>query len=396
MIKVRNLTKNYIGFSGPTDRIRNALSFGFFGGKISFKALDSVSFDLGSGEIVGVIGRNGAGKSTLLKILTGVSDYHSGEITTVGSIRSILELGVGFNPELSGMENIYYNGIVIGYSTIELESLIDEIFSFAGVSEFKNVPLKNYSTGMIMRLGFSLATAIRPDILLVDEALAVGDATFQQKCLNRFEEFRKNGTSILIVSHDINLLRSLSSRILILEKGSLIYDGNPVDAVRKYMQIIGKHSFGDTEKAFDSSEWVQSYSVSLLSGEQINPAIIAVGANALLRIEVKFKMSIPKLTIGFHIDDSRGIRVYGCNTHHLNGDISLVDKDSVVSAEFEFPLNLASGKYSVGIALHEGDNHTNHCYLWEDGILNFELERTDTPKFDGISYLPTKLFIKKK
>ncbi len=396
MISIRNLNKNYIGFSGPIDRILSALSFGFFGGKISFGALRNVSFQVTKGEIVGIIGRNGAGKSTLLKILTGVSEYQSGEILTDGKVRAILELGVGFNPELSGLENVYYNGIVLGYSPKELESLMDDIFSFAGVSQFKNVPLKNYSTGMIMRLGFSLATAIRPDILIVDEALAVGDATFQQKCLNRFESFRKEGSSILIVSHDLNLLKSLSDRILILEKGNLEFDGNPADAIKKYMQIIAAHSFENTESKIHTNEWIQSYSVSLVSAGVKNPPILAVGSVGKLVVELKFKKRIPKLTVGFHIDDSKGIRVYGCNTNHLHADFSFLEDNSNISVEFEFPLNISNGKYSIGIALHEGDNHSDHCYLWEDGILNFELERTDVPKFDGISYLPTKVIIQKK
>ncbi|MBE7412541.1 MAG: ABC transporter ATP-binding protein [Leptospiraceae bacterium] len=396
MIKVKSLTKNYIGFSNSLDRIVSALSFGFLGGGVSFQALNSISFEIGKGEIVGVIGRNGAGKSTLLKILTGVSDYHLGEISIVGNVRSILELGVGFNPELSGVENIYYNGIVIGYSSLELLTLIDEIFSFAGVSEFKNVPLKNYSTGMIMRLGFSLATAIRPDILLVDEALAVGDATFQQKCLSRFDEFKKKGTSILIVSHDINLLKSLSDRILVLEKGSLVFDGNSNAAIQKYMQIIAKHSFGNIEKEFDSSEWIKNYSVSIESDGLKNPKILTVGNLVKLNIALKINKNIPDLTIGFHIDDSKNIRAFGINTNHLKGDLTNLEKNSEISVEFEFPINLAPGKYSLGIAFHEGDNHSLHCYLWEDGVFNFEIERTSIPKFDGVSYLPTRLSILKK
>lgn len=172
-LKVENLNKVYFGFSGPFQRILNVLSLGFLGNDVKYDALKNVSFEVFSGEIVGLIGRNGAGKSTLLKVLAGVSSYSSGKILKTGSIRSILELGVGFNPELSGEENLYYNGLVWGLNPNEIRSSMDEIFEFSSLTEFKNIPIKQYSSGMVMRLGFALATFSRPDILIVDETLAV-------------------------------------------------------------------------------------------------------------------------------------------------------------------------------------------------------------------------------
>ncbi|EMJ92828.1 ABC transporter ATP-binding protein [Leptospira alstonii] len=422
-LKVENLNKVYAGYSGPFQRILNVLSLGFLGNDVKFDALKNVSFQVSSGEIVGLIGRNGAGKSTLLKVLTGVSSYASGKILKTGSLRSILELGVGFNPELSGEENLYYNGLVWGLSPNEIKSSMDEIFEFSGLQEFKNIPIKQYSSGMVMRLGFALATFSRPDILIVDEALAVGDASFQQKCLQRFRSFQEQGTMTLIVSHDLELLKSVCSRVLILERGKLVFDGDPVEGFREYMQIIADSASGrETILPFQKDSIVESLSVDLdligiysrnsptqdlrqTSGrspveglkykDRTSPQIFPVGSEVEISVHVIFKRNIPDLTVGFHIDDSRGIRVFGTNTYHLGHSLKNVQAGESVSANFRLPLNFSSGKYSLGLALHEGDNHAGKSYLWKDGILSFELERLDLPKFEGAAWLPVQCRLKK-
>ncbi|WP_016751946.1 ABC transporter ATP-binding protein [Leptospira kirschneri] len=426
-LKVENLNKVYFGFSGPFQRILNVLSLGFLGNDVKYDALKNVSFEVCSGEIVGLIGRNGAGKSTLLKVLTGVSSYSSGKILKTGSIRSILELGVGFNPELSGEENLYYNGLVWGLNPNEIRSSMDEIFEFSGLTEFKNIPIKQYSSGMVMRLGFALATFSRPDILIVDEALAVGDASFQQKCLRRFRSFQEQGTMTLIVSHDLELLKSVCSRVLILEKGKLVFNGDPVKGFREYMQIIAS-SGTEQETIFpvQKDSIVESLSVDLdlvglylknsppqdiqqvpgrinRSGAEedlkykvrANSKIFPVGCEVEISIHVIFKNEIPDLTIGFHIDDSRGIRVFGTNTFHLGNPLKNIRAGESVTAKFRLPLNFSAGKYSLGIALHEGDNHVGNNYLWKDGILSFELERLDLPKFEGVVWLPVESNLQK-
>ncbi|KAA1293333.1 ABC transporter ATP-binding protein [Leptospira interrogans] len=426
-LKVENLSKVYFGFSGPLQRILNVLSLGFLGNDVKYDALKNVNFEVSSGEIVGLIGRNGAGKSTLLKVLTGVSSYSSGKILKTGSIRSILELGVGFNPELSGEENLYYNGLVWGLSPNEIRFFMAEIFEFSGLTEFKNIPIKQYSSGMVMRLGFALATFSRPDILIVDEALAVGDASFQQKCLRRFRSFQEQGTITLIVSHDLELLKSVCSRVLILEKGRLVFDGDPVKGFREYMQIIAS-STSEQETIFpvQKDSVVKSLSVDLdLVGpylknsplqdiqqfpvrinrssaeedfkykDRTNLKFFSVGCEVEISIHVIFKNEIPDLTVGFHIDDSRGIRVFGTNTFHLGNSLKNVRAGESVTAKFRLPLNFSAGKYSLGIALHEGDNHVGNNYLWKDGILSFELERLDLPKFEGVAWLPVQSKLQK-
>ncbi|TGM52810.1 ABC transporter ATP-binding protein [Leptospira adleri] len=395
-LKVENLNKVYNGFSGPSKRILNVLTLGFFGNDVRYNALKDVGFQVKPGEIVGLIGRNGAGKSTLLKVLTGVSSYASGKITKTGSLRSILELGVGFNPELSGEENLYYNGLVWGLSPKEISSSMDEIFEFSGLKEFKNIPIKQYSSGMVMRLGFALATFSRPDILIVDEALAVGDASFQQKCLHRFRSFQEQGTMTLIVSHDLELLKSVCSRVLILEKGKLVFDGDPVEGFREYMQIIADSGTdGESILPLQMDSPLENLSLSLKFKGQINPRILPVGAEIEIEVVAKFKKNIPDLTVGFHIDDARGIRAFGTNTFHLGNSLKNVKAGESVTANFRLPLNFSAGKYSLGLALHEGDNHVGNSYLWKDGILSFELERLDLPKFEGAAWLPVKSSLKK-
>ncbi|MCE9499259.1 MAG: Wzt carbohydrate-binding domain-containing protein, partial [Leptospira sp.] len=303
-----------------------------------------------------------------------------------------------FNPELSGEENVYYNGLIWGYSPREIGAIMKEVFSFASLTDFTRVPLKNYSSGMIMRLGFALATARRPDVLLVDEALAVGDASFQQKCLNRFEEFRKAGTATIIVSHDLNLLKVVSTRILVIERGKVLFDGEPSLALSNYMRVIAENSFGEASgnKPFLDNAFIEDFSVTMNYNGMQNPPVLPVASEIFLKIKAKAKKNIPDLTIGFHIDDSRGVRVFGSNSFHLGQEIKEVVTGSEVEATFRFPLNLSFGKYTLGISLHEGDNHSLNCYLWEDSVLNFELERVNVPKFDGIAYLPVSVNVSKK
>lgn len=371
------------------------MTFGYFGLDVKYKALDGVSFSAEKGEVIGIIGRNGAGKSTLLKLLTGVSKVDSGKLEKKGTVRSILELGVGFNPELSGEENLYYNGLVWGLDPEELINSSEEIFRFSGLSEFRKSPLKNYSSGMTMRLGFALATAKRPDILIVDEALAVGDASFQQKSLNRFRKFSEEGTLTLIVSHDLELLKSVCTRLIVLEKGKLVFDGDPIDGFREYMQIIASSSLDGNTKIQDKDSLVEFLDVEIRYAGKSNPSILPVGAEVLLRVAASFRSPLEDLTVGFHIDDHRGIRVFGTNTFHIGGRQKNLKAKEPVQIDFRFPMNLSPGKYSLGIALHSGESHAEGSYLWKDGVLQFELERLDVPKFEGAAWIPVKVEGKK-
>jgi len=280
MISVENVSKKYIGFSNLIERVLSVLSLGLFKGTSQYIALNKLNFNAESGQVIGVIGRNGAGKSTLLKILSGVSMVDSGKIIITGVIRPMLELGVGFNPELTGLENVRFNGLLWGYSSDEIHKLEKEIFQFAGLVGLENQILKNYSTGMTMRLGFSLATANRPDILLIDEALAVGDASFQVKCLDRFKKFIEQGSLIIVVSHDLQMMSAICQKIILLEKGNLEFFGNPTLALRKYFEILGKNE----ENYNFSEDMILYYNVKLFDELNNNRTIFFLNQTVKLEI----------------------------------------------------------------------------------------------------------------
>lgn len=234
-IKVRNLSKKYKLYQKRSERLANA--FGSGKNIKEFYALNGVSFEIGKGECVGIIGHNGAGKSTLLKLLTGVAFPTSGEIEINGSLASMLELGSGFNPELTGMENIYFNGSLNGLTKEDIDKRLKDILEFADIGKFVEQPVKNYSSGMFARLAFAVAINVDPDILIVDEILSVGDVGFQVKCMEKFNDFKKKGKTILYVSHGLGTVKKFCDRAIWLQKGKVVDDGNSVIVVERYYNI---------------------------------------------------------------------------------------------------------------------------------------------------------------
>jgi lipopolysaccharide transport system ATP-binding protein len=244
---------------------------------------------------------------------------------------------------------------------------------------------------MIMRLGFALATATPPEVLIVDEALAVGDAGFQQKCLKRFYEFQSRGTTTLIVSHDLSLLSQLCTRILVMEKGKLVYDGEPISAIQEYMKIIAGGSTGQGSGFLKHLDAFESWNWEIFRGDESYPNLAFVGEELRLVVQFCPKTRIEQLTIGFHLDDSRGVRAFGTNSLQLGEELRSPAVGKMHTLEFRIPLNLGTGKYSLGLSIHEGESHANNCYYWEEGLHSFELERVSVSKFVGIAYLPVEL-----
>lgn len=238
MIQAENVTKTYRLYAEPIDRMKEALHPFKKQYHRDFYALRDVSFAIAPGEVVGVVGKNGSGKSTLLKILTGVLAPTSGAVATAGRISSLLELGAGFNPDMTGRENVYFQGAVAGMSRRETDEHMDAILKFADIGDFIDQPVKSYSSGMFVRLAFACAVNVSPDILIVDEALAVGDAVFQRKCYAKLDAFRAAGKTILLVSHDMESIKRLCSRALLLDAGRLIQDGPPQDVVLTYFRLL--------------------------------------------------------------------------------------------------------------------------------------------------------------
>ena len=237
-IKVEDISKMYKLYDKPKDRFKEALGFTKKKRYYEHYALNHVCFDVKKGETVGIIGTNGSGKSTILKIITGVLNPTSGNIAVDGRISALLELGAGFNMEYTGIENIYLNGTMMGFSREEISDRLDSILQFADIGDFVNQPVKTYSSGMFVRLAFAVAINIEPEILIVDEALSVGDVFFQVKCYHKFEEFKKMGKTILFVSHDLGSISKYCDRVILLNKGVKLAEGGPKEIVDMYKQVL--------------------------------------------------------------------------------------------------------------------------------------------------------------
>ena len=250
VIEAKNLTKMYKMYGNQNEKILSFLSKRKYE---KFYALNNVSFEISTGECVGIIGHNGAGKSTLLKILTGVAFATTGELNINGKISSLLELGSGFNPELSGIENIYFNGTLNGLTTKEIDEKKEDIIEFADIGDFVYQPVKSYSSGMFARLAFAVAINIDPDILIVDEILSVGDVGFQVKCMEKFEEFKKSGRTIIYVSHGLGTVKKFCDRAIWLQKGAVVDDGNSVIVVERYYNISFNPAVADKAEEGESN-----------------------------------------------------------------------------------------------------------------------------------------------
>lgn len=255
-ISIDHISKVYNMYNTPTDRLKEALSIRNRCYHTEFYALKDISFDVAKGEIVGIIGRNGAGKSTLLKIITGVLQPTSGNLSVSGRISSLLELGAGFNPEYTGMENIYFYGTIMGLSKAEINEKLDSILEFAEIGDYIIQPIKTYSSGMFARLAFSCAINVDPDILIVDEILSVGDIRFQAKCFKKFKEFKQKGVTILYVGHDISLMRSFCDRCIWMNKGEIVNIGDPTYVSAKYVEYMYQDDCSSftTYKAFSAEQ----------------------------------------------------------------------------------------------------------------------------------------------
>ena len=247
-IRIKDVTKLYKLYDKPTDRLKESLGLSKKQKYKEHYALRNVSFDVKRGECVGIIGTNGAGKSTILKIITGVLNPTAGEVEIDGRISALLELGAGFNMEYTGIENVYLNGTMIGFTREEIDSKMQDILDFADIGDFVHQPVKTYSSGMFVRLAFAVAINIDPEILIVDEALSVGDVFFQLKCFKKFEEFKEQGKTILFVSHDLSSIERYCDKVILLDHGKTVAEGKPIDIINKYKKITTGMTVEEVEK----------------------------------------------------------------------------------------------------------------------------------------------------
>lgn len=396
LLSVRNLGKAYRTYRSEWQRIARWFFLPVSPTEEHW-VLKHVSFDIQPGEAIGIVGQNGAGKSTLLKMITGTLQPSEGSVQVNGRIAAILELGMGFNPELSGRQNVYHAAGLMGFSTEQVDTVITDIEAFAEIGEYFDETVRTYSSGMQMRVAFAVATAFRPDILIVDEALSVGDSYFQHKSFERIREFQRLGTTLLIVSHDRGSIQGLCDRAILLESGTVIKDGAPEEVMDYYNAIIAakENSTVTVTQSEDGSVRTRSgsgeatiSSVSLHNSVGDPIEYVQVGEAVSLRVNIKVNSDIPELVTGYMLKDRLGQAVFGTNTHHLGCKLEALKAGQAMQYSFRFDANLGVGSYSVAVALHTTENHIACNFEWQDLALVFNVVNVSKPEFVGLAWLP--------
>lgn len=365
--------------------------------------LQDVSFTVQPGEAVGIIGINGAGKSTLLKMITGTTKPTTGSVHMTGRVAAMLELGMGFHPDFTGRQNAVMAGQLLGYTVEEIHRLMPEIEAFAEIGDYIDEPVRVYSSGMQMRLAFSVATAIRPDILIVDEALSVGDSYFVHKSFDRIRQFREQGTTLLIVSHDKGAIQAVCDRAILLNQGRLAMEGKPETVMDAYNAMIADRENSTVRQIATDSGKIQTTSgtgdacvnqITLLDEHDKPIEVAGVGQHVKLQIAVQTKAALAELVLGFMIKDRLGQAVFGTNTHHLRQVLNDVPAQSLITFTFEFPANLGPGTYSIATALHTQDTHVANNYEWKDLAMVFNVINMNQSEFIGTAWLQPSVRIR--
>lgn len=373
-IKVDRVSKVYRLYDKPVDRVKDALGLSKKKHYKEHYALNGVSFDIKKGESIGIIGTNGSGKSTILKIITGVLNPTGGEVTVNGRISALLELGAGFNMEYTGIENVYLNGTMCGFTREEVDARLKDILDFADIGDFVNQPCKTYSSGMFVRLAFAVAINIDPEILIVDEALSVGDVFFQAKCYKKFEEFKEMGKTILFVSHDLSSISKYCDRVILLNKGDKVAEGSPKEMVNLYKRFLVKQENVNAGDVADKSA-AQTSAENWKSNYTINPNVDEYGTGAAniidfglidedgrctnsiikgttfqIKSKVRFFEPVANPIFTFTFKNVQGTAVTGSNTMIEKVDIGTAQPGEIYVATFEQNMSLQGGEYLLSIS----------------------------------------------
>src|SRR2546426_18595 len=405
---VENVSKQYRTYARPSDRLKESITRGRCKRHRQFWALQNISFEIEAGTTTGIIGPNGSGKSTLLQIITGALEPTHGNVWHEGRVAALLELGAGFNPEFTGIENIFMNAALMGFSRKETESLLPEIERFAEIGPFIYQPVKTYSSGMYVRLAFSISISANPNILIIDEALAVGDAVFQHRCMRRLKEMQEGGVTIFFVSHDAGAVRALCSRAILLYAGEVVTDGKPQDVLNRYQKLImaRERAYEEAaqpgEEADEDQEWLlkeekfaplhytfrhgdgsaEVLRVELLDASWRRIEIVETGEPVVVRMWVRFKTDVEAPVCGFLIRNRHGIHLYGTNTELQKLDLGAMRGGEVIEVSFAFNCSLAPDSYSIAVAAHSPDAIS---FDWLDGALFFQVISAD--QMEGVANL---------
>lgn len=382
VISVKDLSKVYRLYDKPIDRLKESLNIFHKGYHKEYYALNNLSFDIKRGETVGIIGINGAGKSTLLKIITGVLTPTGGNIEVKGKISALLELGAGFNMEYTGIENIYLNGTMMGFSKEEVDKKLDDILDFADIGDFVNQPVKTYSSGMFVRLAFAVAINVEPDILVIDEALSVGDVFFQQKCYKKIKELAGKST-VLIVSHDLNAMTKFCERIIVMSAGQKVFDGEPNEAIAKYFKLkqgalrndkksieLNNSDF-EMYKAPDENSYsgkmdviIEKYFYSI-DNEPFSE-VCQKDDEFKISLVINSKIDIESPIIGFQIRDKYGNEVFGQTSLTSPVEQGAIKQGrNIINFAFDWP-EIREGDYFITIGIGNGTevlNQVEECWI---------------------------------
>lgn len=413
VIEVAGLGKIYRIYSRPQDRILQVFRRGRPLYR-EFQALDGVSFAVGRGEVVGILGRNGSGKSTLLQILVGTLAATSGHVVVRGRVAALLELGAGFNPEFSGIENVFLNAAILGLSKAETESRLGEILAFADIGDFVHQPVKTYSSGMYVRLAFAVAACVDPDVLVVDEALAVGDVRFQSKCFRRFEELVSRGTTILFVTHSVEQVVRHCDRALLMEGGRLIDDGEPRLIANRYVDLLLGGTPADelaspaavaecaprrverleVRAGYCETEYrwgvggAELFDAELRRPGEAHGVSFRTGEHVELALRGRFLRTCLRPIFGVYVKTPDGVTVYGNSTRHLLREFPAADAGEVREVVFELVLHLGAGSYLLSLGLAEEDGADVRGLDRRYDVLQFEIHAT--PAAVGIADLQAR------
>ena len=394
MIHVDGIAKYFKLYKSPADRLKEIILRRSF--HKNFQALKDVSFDVADGETVGIIGPNGAGKSTLLKLLSGIIIPDKGELSISGKVTGLLELGTGFNSEMTGRQNIYMNGLLIGMTKEEIDSRLQKIIDFTELGSFIENPIKTYSSGMTMRLAFSIAYHAEPSCFLVDEALSVGDAHFQQKCMKAIRGFKERGGSIIFVSHDMNAVKMLCDRAILLNYGKTIEEGKPEPVVNSYNFLLTQLNDEDAvrkqnlKRTEDGSTNYGNMDIKItgvsVKGRSSGTSVVCSGEETVISVSFDSYIDQENVTVGIMVRDKYGQDIFGTNTYHYDYKINCVRGHHYV-CKFGLRMDIAPGKYSITAAVHTEDAHVKDCFNWIDQAVDFEVAGIAGNIFVGVVHL---------
>ena len=378
-VEINDVSKMFRLYHENVKSLKEKVLFFRRRGYEEFWALEGIDIDVEAGETLGVIGRNGSGKSTLLKCITKILYPTTGKISTSGSIAALLELGAGFQADLTGRENIYLNASILGFSKKEVDRKFDEIVAFSELERFIDNHVRNYSSGMYIRLGFAIAINVDPDILIIDEVLSVGDEAFQRKCINKIEEIQSAGKTIIFVTHNVDITKEICSRVVMLDGGRIVKDGAPREVVTHYHQAMEPAE----EAAERGNRRIVVTGIELFNGAGEAANTFETGEDVNVRVSFRADEPVQDPIFGISIEDYRGFTAFGTNTRLKGFELGLLEGDGVVEYRLK-SLPMLEGRYFVSVAIHSRDEQL--VYHWLDKSVHFDMHSQVSDV--GLLYIP--------